>query len=490
MSATVSIISEPDYLSPVSAEMWYALNSASASSIAGYKYIIDVWKLNQLTGVTSSRLGRFKVPPRPDTYDCDFSVNKVLKSQISLVGPSTIIPTTTGPIGLVDLYTRYTIEYGFEYNPNLDYYDFVNLPSFGIAFSYNPQLRTGDILTINKTNNTLNPQYNGIHTVGTYSSGTVSIPGLTFGAYFVGLDGSFGSSTPIGADGGIVSNLLRVSGTASGRIGYYGTRQYNQVNTDFTDDYLLVTTSTDNKFLTNYVGYKPVKLLEVETQNFMIDTPGLSSYSLVLRTYDNTNTIIQTLATSSVFTSTLKYFTIPVGTENLINTYNDSSIFNGVSTYDLSIWRSGTRRSEYLYRKIDNICSIYPNVRIVFLNRMGGYDYWTFDRDNKRTVNINRTEYKKVLRPNYGIGERGQTTLAQDVQHTFSLNSNWVSESDYAYLEELISSPNVYIVESNGELTPINITDTSYQIKTQLRDKLFNLTINYKLSYGINIQNQ
>ena len=122
---------------------------------------------------------------------------------------------------------------------------------------------------------------------------------------------------------------------------------------------------------------------------------------------------------------------------------------------------------------------------------MGGYDWWTFDRDNKKTVNINRTEYKRVLSPAYSISERGQTTLSQDVQHTFSLNSNWISESDYAYLEELISSPDVYIVRYNdGALIPINITDTSYSVKTQLRDKLFNLTINYKLSYSINIQNQ
>jgi len=316
------------------------------------------------------------------------------------------------------------------------------------------------------------------------------LPGLTFGAWFVGLDGSFGESTPVGYDGGIITNLLRVSGTSSGRIGYNGTRQYGQVNIDFTDDYLLVNTSTNSKFLTNYIGYKPIKLNEIETQNFMIDTPGLSAYNLVLNTYDSTNTLVQTYTQSITLTSTLKYFTIPVGTENLISTYSDLTLFNGINRYDLSIWRSGTRRSEYIYRKIDNTCSLYPSVRIVFLNRMGGYDYWTFDRDNKKTVNVNRTEYKKVLRPNYGIGERGQTTLSQDVQYTFSLNSNWISESDYGYLEELVTSPNVYIAESNGNLTPINITDTSYQIKTQLRDKLFNLTINYKLSYSINVANQ
>lgn len=67
MSATVSLVTEPDYLSPVNAEMWYNLSSASASQIVDYKYIIDVWKLNQSTGVTSSRLGRFNYDPKDGT---------------------------------------------------------------------------------------------------------------------------------------------------------------------------------------------------------------------------------------------------------------------------------------------------------------------------------------------------------------------------------------------------------------------------------------
>lgn len=484
MSATVSIVSEPYYLSPIKAEMWYQLSSASASTISDYKYVIDVWKLNINTGATSSKLGRFKVPPRPINYNCNYSVNDVLKSEISNIGPSIIFPSISSPVSIPDLYTRYTIDIGFEYNPNLTYYDFVNLPSFGIAFQYNPFLRTGDLITVNKTNYTLNPQYNGVRTVGTYSVGTVSIPGLTFSAYFVGLNGSFGDSTPIGADGGLISNLLRVSGTSSKKLGYNGTRQYREVNTDFTTDYLLTSGSTSSKFLTNYTGYKPIGFSEYETQNIMVEVTS-PTFSLVLNTYDNSNVIIGSYSQTISLSSTLKYFAIPTGTTNLITTYSNPSLFTNVYRYDLSIWNS-SRFSEYLYRVLDRDCSLYDDVRIVFLNRMGGYDYWTFNKDNKRTVNINRSEYKRVLGPNYNIGERGQTTLSQDVNHVFSLNSNWISESDYAYLEELISSEDIYIVENNASLTPINITDTSYVIKTQLRDNLFNLTINYKLSYNIN----
>jgi len=123
---------------------------------------------------------------------------------------------------------------------------------------------------------------------------------------------------------------------------------------------------------------------------------------------------------------------------------------------------------------------------------MGGYDYFTFNKDKKRTVAINRTEYKQVLDIAYEFGDRGDVVLAQDVQYTFTLNSDWISEETYLWLEELVTSPEVYIVtflDSKYKLDPIVITDTSYVIKTRLRDKIFNLTLNYKLAYPVNVAN-
>ena len=490
MSATVSLLYEPDYLEPVNAEMWYGLTSASASVVDEFTYVIDVWKLNQFSGNTQSKLGRFKFPPRPSDYYGVFSVNKALKSEISNVGPTVIDPDISTPVLISDLYVRYQIYYGFEYNPNITYYDFVNTPSFGIALQSNPNLLVGDYININKTNNTVNSQYNGVHIVGTFSSGTVSIPGLTFGAYFVGLDGSFGVSTPVGTDGGIIDNLLRVSGTSSKRLGFHGTRQYEEAYKDFGTDYLMTLTSSNSKFLTNYSGYKNIKPYEYETENLMYEVTS-PTFSYILNTYDSNSTLIGTYTHSFVLSVNRKYYSFPTGTRNLVTTFATASLFNGVYSYDLSIYESGgSRLSELLSRKIDYTCSLYEDVRIVFLNRMGGYDYWTFNKDNKRTANITRTEYKKVLPALYTIGERGQTTLSQNIEYTYSLNSDWVTEYEYSFLEELVTSPNVFIVKSDATLIPINITDTSYQIKTQLRDKLFNMTINYKLSNSINIQNQ
>jgi len=88
-------------------------------------------------------------------------------------------------------------------------------------------------------------------------------------------------------------------------------------------------------------------------------------------------------------------------------------------------------------------------------------------------------------------GLRGQAILSSNVNETFVLNSDWITQDDYAFLNQLITSPEVYIYDdTTGNNTPIIITDNSYVFKTTFRDKLFNLTISYKYAFDTNLQNQ
>ena len=45
---------------------------------------------------------------------------------------------------------------------------------------------------------------------------------------------------------------------------------------------------------------------------------------------------------------------------------------------------------------------------------------------------------------------------------------------------DILTSPDVYIIDDNGYKYPILITDSSYDYKTHLREKLFNLSIKFK----------
>lgn len=174
---------------------------------------------------------------------------------------------------------------------------------------------------------------------------------------------------------------------------------------------------------------------------------------------------------------------IPTGTRNLTLM---GVTMSGVDRYTVQLPYKSTVRSFCL----DRSCSVYVNTRLMFLNRQGAFDYWNFQLDNKRTNSISRTEYKQELGFTYNIGDRGRTVLAQKVTEEHNVNTNWITEEQYYYLSELVSSPEVYVIdENNGNAYPVIITDTSYEFKTYNRDKLFNLTVSYSMAYPVETQN-
>ncbi len=495
--ATASLTGVPYEASPVNAEIWYTLNSASASFFSDYKYILDVWEVSKTTGLTTSKIARLKFPPRPVNYRGHISVNKAVKPFIINNDANTIIPGDEDITPLDNQFAIWTANFGFEYNPQIEYLDITNSPAFGFATTNDEGFQVGDIITINKTNNAVNSQYNGTKIIGSVSAGAISIPGFPDPVYWYGIDGVFGQSTPVYYDGGLITNILRVSGTSSTRFAWNGTRQYSENNLDFTTDYLFDNTAGQKKWLTNYDNYigsynKSIGPNEVETINFLNKVGG--TFTLKLQTFNGTTPVANELLNFTL-NSRDKYMQFPIGTYNLMEAFSDPTLFNGVDRYRISFYESGgggTQKFELIFRNIVEPCLLYENVRIVFLNRMGGYDYFTFNKDKKRTVAINRTEYKQVLDIAYEFGDRGDVVLAQDVQYTFTLNSDWISEETYLWLEELVTSPEVYIVtllDSKYKLDPIVITDTSYVIKTRLRDRIFNLTLNYKLAYPVNVAN-
>ena len=495
--SVATLASEPFYANPVNGEIWYTLQSASASFFPDYNYIIDLWEVSKTTGATTSKIGRFKFPPRPVTYNGNLSVNKALKpyifNNIADVNP----PGEDDVTALNGLFCTWKVSYGFEYNPQIEYGDIVNSPAFGFVTQANEGFQVGDQITINKTNNAVNSQYNGNKVIGSVSSGAISIPGLSGTWFWYGIDGVFGQSTPPLYDGGLITNILRVTGTSSTRIGFNGTRQYSERALDFTTDYVFDNT-TNQRWLQTRINYGGTTRFdigpdEVETLNFLNNFAG--GVTLKLNTFNGAIPVAGgTYTQNYTLLSNRKYFTCPIGTYNLKQLFG-STTFDGADRYRVSIFTSGGGGAPLLqlqFRTIVQPCLIYENVRIMFLNRLGGYEYFTFNKDNKKTVAVNRTEYKKVLDINYSYGDRGQTVLAQDVQYTFTLNSDWITESTYKWLEELTTSPEVYIVElieGVYRLNPIVITDTSYVIKTQLRDRVFNLALSYKLAYPINVAN-
>ena len=499
MIGTVSLLTQPTSLEPINKELWFRVNSGSYSS-TDFKYLFNIYYLEEPFESRPYKTGPlYKVPPRPDTGDGLFSPHKYIKSFISYNlnpfqdGFDSNIARAGGNIGIDDQLFKYKLEYGFEFNPSFTFTDTFNSGGFvGLTFGASLGFQIGDIITINKDNKQVNIGYDGTASI-TNVLATSVITNKIYGATF-------------SPETGKIVNVQRLTGTTSEYMAWNGTRQYQEIDKDFTVYRL---TSPTSKFLATYnSAAKPIirdsSGGEWETISMILQGPTGSRG--VVNIYDTVGATISGFSYNVPGTCRYRRVDFGVGTMNI----NLSTAFDftnpNVGSYTFQVVSStGSALSEIRRWKLVDECTPYEKVRVLFLNRLGGFEYFTFTRDSKKTVNIKRNEYSKVLPWNYEYGkpekraDRGSTVFAIEADEQFLLNSNWITENDAIWLEELMTSPEVYILEFiNGYAyndirgavrTPIVITNTSYEVKTYLRDKLFNIAITYKLANPLNIQN-
>lgn len=472
----IVITSQPDTLAPVNKELWYNIyDNTYTSSLTNYKYVYKLnYKKEPFATTSYSVAGTYKLPPNPDNIAL-FSPHRKLKSYIQ----PTVNPFIGSYAGIANSLIRYTITYGTEYNPNYTFTSTSNSSGkLAITFASPNLLSVGDLITIDKSNKQVNIGYDG----------TASITQV-ISSYSYKTDKTYGVSST--NESGYITNLLRYQATSTELDCYNGTRQYTERTTNFSSVYTL--DSSGRKFLTNYTGNKKVQLNDYETLSGILGTnPSLGLIRITMYYAGGTQSSVDISLTGNTY----KRVDFGVGPANLLSIVSSYPGLSGINTcvyYTYQILKliySGNYipYSELKTYVIDSTCSPYIKKRVCFLNRTGGYDYFNFTLDSKRSVNVKKEEYNKILPYNYNIGTRGSTVFSTEVEETFTMNTDWISEKECAWLEELITSPDVYILDGTNKI-PIVITDTKYDNKTALRDRIFNLTVNYKLANKMNIQN-
>lgn len=502
---TMSLFTQPHQYEPVAGEIWIGLTSGS-SSVSDFKYIIDVYDLNLLTNA-SSKLGSFKVPPRPVTGNGLFSPNKLLRSQLTYNLQPFISAVTAAPESIM----KYDFLYGYSYNPGTKFQVFSasagltgsNVFMFGSPANSIPNgmFKQYDVINLTMDNQTVNPQYNG----------TVSIVNIWpfFSVDILEIDKTFVTSS-VAVETGTITQVSSFGYTSSTYYAYNGTRQYDQPNSYNFDNgagsgiilksepgYLVNT-------LSNYHQTKTIYDSQYETASIIVDDFGATwsglTFSLTLQyvTYDKNMVPLGTFSGTfaSLFpNSKYKRYDLPAGMQNLDDagwiTSWTNVVYIALRVIDTQGSNGATSlKMTKLYQIVPN-CSPYTNVRIAFLNRNGGFDYWNFNWKSTNSMDLTRTEFRKTLEYNYSIGDRQDTSLAIKANDKYEIATDWISEYDSNFLKELLSSPEVYWVIENGSGNlPIIITDNNYTVKTRIKDKLFCLSINFKLAYDINIYNQ
>ena len=206
---------------------------------------------------------------------------------------------------------------------------------------------------------------------------------------------------------------------------------------------------------------------------------------------------------------------VGVGPQNIINSWEDtggglmqSADFSNASRYE--IWAagpggSGDRHSQfYNFEMQEEDCKGYETIRLAYLNRQGAWDYMNFTKKSTRTFDITRSNFKQ----NYGIvpikysgstnpsynkwdynsAMGGTKTYNVNSIETIEANSDWLTEEDAVHLEELFTSPDVYMYESNSEFVPVVVTERDYTKQTKANDKLIQYVISIQKGHELRIQ--
>ena len=146
----------------------------------------------------------------------------------------------------------------------------------------------------------------------------------------------------------------------------------------------------------------------------------------------------------------------------------------------------------------------FEPIRLTWLNQWGAWDYYTFSKKSTKTISTKGSTYtqlagswnESIFRVESYKG--GKKSFRVNATEKIKKNTDFVSESESEWFEELINSPEVYILEGfqtdaansalNNYVTPVRLTTSNYTRKTVANDKLMQYTFEVEKSKTLRTQ--
>jgi restriction endonuclease S subunit len=165
------------------------------------------------------------------------------------------------------------------------------------------------------------------------------------------------------------------------------------------------------------------------------------------------------------------------------------------TTYTQGTCTGYTPVSEIFTFNVTPICNRAGDVQrqLMWLNRYGHYDYYTFKAGKDEGLNITRQTYKTwnvdwgSNNPNKTQYSRGLTDFTVSMVETHVINTGFLNQADFMFLEELYTSSDVYEIREDGGVTPINIISTEFIRKNKGNRNIVNLELSYVYSNNISL---
>ncbi len=206
-------------------------------------------------------------------------------------------------------------------------------------------------------------------------------------------------------------------------------------------------------------------------------------------------TNLELVVTNSLGAIQTYYINSPTPTGHTATIFNVTPMtYGNVQSIEVFInWSNGGARRYKVCDIIVQSCGKYEPIRVGYLNKYGAYDYINFDLINRTSFNTERRSYLKEYSGDIYVDG---TNIVKSIDSTYYTKETqrWKLVSDYltdeqAYMvRDLYSSPLVYayIVNDNSIIPswiPIKPQSNTYELKTIVTDKIFNLE--FEAEYAI-----
>jgi len=146
----------------------------------------------------------------------------------------------------------------------------------------------------------------------------------------------------------------------------------------------------------------------------------------------------------------------------------------------------------------------FESIRLCWLNQWGAWDYYTFTQKSVRSISTKGSTYEQLAgtwnEAAYRVDsyKGGKKAFRVNATEKIKMNTDFVSEIENEMFEELINSPEVYILEGyqpdaatsalNQYVKPVRLTTSSFVKKTVANDKLIQYTFEVEKSKTLRTQ--
>jgi hypothetical protein len=152
-------------------------------------------------------------------------------------------------------------------------------------------------------------------------------------------------------------------------------------------------------------------------------------------------------------------------------------------SYELTLRTSAlTVMSETRVITLYSECDFFDKYDITFMDRLGSYITIPFYKADSISASVERAEINRKLPNNYTLLDDGIDSYHIEETLSYTVNSGQLSQTEYYYMRELLSTPQAFVSINGAPQQRIVITSSNFDLLRQRTSKQRNLAIQFKMS--------